>query len=132
MKLNRREAIKGSLMVAAGLALPFPTRASGLTDVDRIMLKQAASHRSLPLPWGGYEVARIKIHRILYDRMTLDRIENIRIEVTDEEPSQTGYLSYYWIHYNVGKAAIGCVFPPSHLDKWTKGKIIQLNEARRA
>ena len=115
--MERRDFLKGSLVVLGGLLVPFSSKAS-LTDVDRVILKVTQEQHFKE----RYRIERIQVHRFLYQQMNLRSIKGVRVEPLDEGPDQNGYIRYYWVKYDRGHAACGCKLLPDDFDAWMRSE----------
>jgi hypothetical protein len=127
MDINRRDLLQSSLILLAGAALPIPAGASGLTDIDRIILKSVATEGTYN---HEYEVSQVQVDRRLYNRMSIDYIDSARIKPLDQEPDENGYITYYRIEYydansrrpdlvSAGRCGSGSL---SQMDAWVARK----------
>ena len=114
MHISRRSLIKGGLGLVVGLSLPILHIRPTLTDADRTLFAVLEP----------FHISQVKVHRLLRERMSLDRILGVKTEVFDEAPNENGYITYYNVVYGPGTArqsgsyGAGCSLPPNRMDEW--------------
>ena len=118
--LNRRRLLQGGLVLAGSLVLPGLVQAKRRTDADRALLPGLdPSQANLP---ECFYLSRVRVHPLIRERMSLDRIYNAKIEVVDEAPNQNGYVIYYQAFYATVRQSecltSGCALPPELMDEW--------------